>query len=79
MWLFPNDLPIAGEPADVYATLKEADHALTESSYPKLLFAGKSGRLDLAGFRPIVYWLRQAFGMRIRRNPAERPGFFTFA
>ncbi len=44
-WRFPNDLPIAGEPADVYATIEEAHTALAASTYPKLLFAGDPGAL----------------------------------
>ena len=44
-WRFPNDLPIAGEPADVYAAIEEAHRALAQSSYPKLLFAGDPGAL----------------------------------
>jgi haloalkane dehalogenase len=33
-WRFPNELPIAGEPADVYATMERAHAALAASSYP---------------------------------------------
>jgi haloalkane dehalogenase len=44
-WRFPNELPIAGEPADVYATIEKAHAALTTSTYPKLLFAGDPGAL----------------------------------
>lgn len=44
-WRFPNELPIAGEPADVYSTLENAHRALKQSSYPKLLFAGNPGAL----------------------------------
>lgn len=44
-WRFPNELPIAGEPADVYSALELAHLALKESTYPKLLFAGKPGAL----------------------------------
>lgn len=44
-WRFPNELPIAGEPADVYATIEEAHRALAQSSYPKLLFVGNPGAL----------------------------------
>ncbi len=44
-WRFPNELPIAGEPADVYATLDKAHAALAASTYPKLLFAGDPGAL----------------------------------
>jgi haloalkane dehalogenase len=42
---FPRELPIAGEPADVYA-MSERDHAaLRASTYPKLLFFGDPGAL----------------------------------
>ncbi len=44
-WRLPNELPIAGEPADVYAVLEEAHEALRASRYPKLLFAGDPGAL----------------------------------
>jgi len=49
-WRFPNELPIAGEPADVYATLEKAHRALAQSSYPKLLFAGNPGALISPAF-----------------------------
>lgn len=45
VWRFPNELPIAGEPADVYSTLEKAHHALAQSSYPKLLFTAEPGAL----------------------------------
>jgi haloalkane dehalogenase len=44
-WRFPNELPIAGQPPDVYSTLKKAHRALAQSSYPKLLFVGNPGSL----------------------------------
>jgi haloalkane dehalogenase len=44
-WRFPNELPIAGEPADVNSTLEKAHRALAHSSYPKLLFTGDPGVL----------------------------------
>ncbi|MDE1006500.1 MAG: haloalkane dehalogenase [Paraburkholderia fungorum] len=44
-WRFPNELPIAGEPADVYSTLECAHRALAQSSYPKLLFTANPGAL----------------------------------
>ena len=44
-WRFPNELPIAGEPADVYATMSQAHEALAASTYPKLLFAADPGAL----------------------------------
>jgi haloalkane dehalogenase len=44
-WRFPNELPIVGEPADVYSTIEAAHRALAQSSYPKLLFTGNPGAL----------------------------------
>jgi haloalkane dehalogenase len=44
-WRFPNELPIAGEPADVYATMECAHAAFAASTYPKLLFAADPGAL----------------------------------
>jgi haloalkane dehalogenase len=49
-WRFPNELPIAGEPADVYSTMLEAHAALSDSSYPKLLFVGDPGALVSPAF-----------------------------
>jgi haloalkane dehalogenase len=45
VWRFPNELPIAGQPADVYATIEKAHAALAQSTYPKLLFVGNPGAL----------------------------------
>jgi haloalkane dehalogenase len=47
---FPNELPIAGEPADVYSLMEKAHHALERSSYPKLLFVGNPGALVSPAF-----------------------------
>ena len=44
-WRFPNEIPIAGEPPDVYATMSHAHAALAASTYPKLLFAAEPGGL----------------------------------
>lgn len=44
-WRLPNELPIAGEPADVNAALEMSHAALAASRYPKLLFAGNPGAL----------------------------------
>ncbi|WP_343712766.1 haloalkane dehalogenase [Inquilinus sp.] len=44
-WRFPNELPIAGEPADVVATIEAAHGALAASAYPKLLFSADPGAL----------------------------------
>lgn len=41
----PRELPIAGEPADVYEALRSAHASLAASSYPKLLFSGEPGAL----------------------------------
>ncbi len=52
-WRFPNELPIAGEPSDVYSTLEKAHRALAQSSYPKLLFTGNPGVLVSPTFAEI--------------------------
>ena len=44
-WRFPNEIPIAGEPADVYSSLEKAHEVLAQSTYPKLLFAGDPGAI----------------------------------
>ena len=49
-WRFPNELPIAGKPADVYSTVERAHVALSRSSYPKLLFVGDPGVLVSPAF-----------------------------
>lgn len=49
-WRFPQELPIAGEPADVYSMIENAHRALANSTYPKLLFAGNPGALISPGF-----------------------------
>jgi haloalkane dehalogenase len=50
VWRLPNELPIAGEPADVYATMEQAHRALAQSSYPKLLIVGDPGALTSPAF-----------------------------
>ncbi len=42
---FPRELPIAGEPADMYATIEEAHRRLAGALYPKLLLVGDPGAL----------------------------------
>jgi len=44
-WRFPNELPIAGEPADVYAMATAYETWLLETDLPKLFFWGKPGAL----------------------------------
>jgi haloalkane dehalogenase len=46
----PRELPIEGEPADVYQTLESAHAALAASIYPKLLFVGDPGALVSPAF-----------------------------
>jgi haloalkane dehalogenase len=53
-WRFPNELPIAGEPADVYSTIEKAHRVLAQSSYPKLLFAANPGALISPAFAESV-------------------------
>jgi len=49
-WRFPNELPIEGEPEDVYSAMEEAHRALAQSTYPKLLFVGNPGALISPAF-----------------------------
>jgi len=49
-WRFANELPIAGAPADVYATMERAHDALARSRYPKLLLVGDPGALISPAF-----------------------------
>src|SRR5262249_42727262 len=44
-WRFPNEIPIAGEPGDVWDLLTAAHNALAASRYPKLLFVAQPGAL----------------------------------
>ncbi len=43
VWRFPQELPVAGEPADVAAILGRAFDALHASRYPKLFFTAEPG------------------------------------
>ncbi|MBL6751939.1 MAG: haloalkane dehalogenase [Nevskia sp.] len=45
LWRFPNELPIAGEPADTYAFAQRYHDWLLGSAMPKLLFWGTPGAL----------------------------------
>jgi haloalkane dehalogenase len=56
---FPRELPIAGEPQDVYAMIEQDHAALRTSEYPKLLFCGDPGAL-------ISPALAEAFAARLR-------------
>lgn len=50
IWRLPNELPIAGEPSEVWAMLERAHAALQASSYPKTLFVGDPGALVSPAF-----------------------------
>jgi len=57
--VFPRELPIAGEPADVDRALRSAHAALAASTYPKLLFVAAPGALVSPAFA-------QEFAARLR-------------
>ncbi len=50
VWRLPNELPIAGEPSDTWASIENAHAALRASDYPKILFAGDPGALVSPAF-----------------------------
>jgi haloalkane dehalogenase len=50
MLVLPRQLPIAGEPADVWQAIEQAHAALAASTYPKLLFVGEPGTLVSPAF-----------------------------
>lgn len=64
---FPRELPIAGEPADVYQALQAAHASLKASSYPKLLFAGEPGAVVAPAFA-------EAFAASLRHCALVRLG-----
>jgi haloalkane dehalogenase len=66
-WRLANELPIAGEPADVYATLERAHESLAASRYPKLLFVGDPGALVSPAFA-------ERFAARLRQCTVVRLG-----
>ena len=43
LYRFPNDVPIAGEPAEVYSRVEAANEWLLANDLPKLLFAAQPG------------------------------------
>lgn len=51
LWRWPNELPIAGEPADVAEAVATYGAKLTQSDLPKLLFYGTPGAIMTA---PVV-------------------------
>jgi haloalkane dehalogenase len=67
VWCFPNELPIAGEPSDVDAWMREAHAALAASDYPKLLFFGEPSAL-------VSPALAQDYAQRLRNCRLVNPG-----
>jgi haloalkane dehalogenase len=56
MLVWPRQLPIAGEPADVVATVEHYRAALTRSPLPKLLLTAEPGALIRA---PMITWCQE--------------------
>jgi haloalkane dehalogenase len=56
LWRWPNEVPIAGEPADVVAAVEADNRKLQQSTLPKLLFAATPGAIITA---EAVEWCRQ--------------------
>ena len=56
LWRWPNEIPIAGEPADVVEAVNTFNAKLQQSVLPKLLFHATPGALLPA---PLVDWCRQ--------------------
>lgn len=56
LWRWPNEVPIAGEPADVVAAVEAYNRKLQQSTLPKLLFAATPGAIITA---EAVAWCRQ--------------------
>jgi haloalkane dehalogenase len=56
LWRWPNELPIAGEPPDVFAAVEAYNHCLQQSNLPKLLLYVTPGAVITA---PVVDWCRQ--------------------
>jgi len=55
LWRWPNELPIAGEPADVKAVIERYSSWLQQTNLPKLLLYAEPGVLVPA---PVVEWAR---------------------
>jgi haloalkane dehalogenase len=55
LWVWPNELPLGGEPADVVALVSSYSAWLQRSDVPKLLIHAEPGGVMLA---PVVQWCR---------------------
>jgi len=56
LWRWPNEIPIAGEPADVAEAVTAYNQKLQQSELPKLLFHATPGALIT---EPLVQWCKQ--------------------
>ena len=56
LWRWPNEIPIAGEPANVVAAVEAYNAKLQQSRLPKLLFSCTPGALIPA---PVLEWCLQ--------------------
>ena len=56
IWRWPNEIPVAGEPADVAAAVSNYNAKLQESALPKLLLHATPGAVITA---PLVDWCRK--------------------
>ena len=56
LWRWPNEVPVAGEPADVAQAVETYSHRLRESELPKLLLYATPGAILGA---PMVDWCRR--------------------
>jgi haloalkane dehalogenase len=57
LWRWPNEIPIAGEPADVAAAVAEYSAKLQQSVLPKLLLYATPGAVLT---EPLVEWSRRS-------------------
>jgi len=57
LWRWPNEIPIAGEPADVEAVVADYNLKLQQSEIPKLLLYATPGVVLTA---PLVEWCRRS-------------------
>ena len=55
VWRWPNEIPIAGDPADVTEAVAVYNQKLQESELPKLLFTASPGAIVTA---PVVQWCK---------------------
>ena len=57
LWVWPNEIPIEGEPADVNLAIGAYNQWLQQTELPKLLLYGNPGTIIT---EPIVEWAKQS-------------------